>query len=511
MLHVFDDATGEEIIAFIPDDILGNLQKLDPARDVAGDAPSPLFFIDGETSYYHAFDDNGKALPKQLIFGLRRGGSSYYSIDIHDSNPTNWVVKWHINEKTSGFENIGQSWSKMVLTHYRTGSGINDRSIAGVFSGGYDVGYDKLPNGTIPIISNNLAKPGAGLYIIDIKNSNTAAGGIDLLESYNFSKAVGLGISEMKYAIPANPAVIPDKYGLLDSIYFGDLGGQIWNIDYDNSSTPPKFDKKPRLVFKSNPGSDSTSGALNGGDEDTGDTDRRMFYSPTVTLMGGCNFVDSEGSARSSDTPVLIVGTGDRENPNRKDINNRIYMILDTEKNESTPTVLNETNLFNVTMDDIDIDNTAKTEVEKTAMRDYLATTNGWFIKLEDIIDAFPHDGEKILARPIIFSDVAYISSFTPITEDECHPKGQAKIYALNYCDGTAGVNFFLGNDDSGDDETPERFDYRDRYKTIGESIPSSPKIIIRDGKPEIFVGPHTVESPKLGKPIEIINWRELR
>ncbi|MCK5680561.1 hypothetical protein KAI46_07105, partial [bacterium] len=58
-------------------------------------------------------------------------------------------------------------------------------------------------------------------------------------------------------------------------------------------------------------------------------------------------------------------------------------------------------------------------------------------------------------------------------------------------------------------------FDYRDRYKTIGESIPSSPKIIIRDGKPEIFIsvggGLPTIPGPPLSKPIEVINWREMR
>ncbi len=242
-----------------------------------------------------------------------------------------------------------------------------------------------------------------------------------------------------------------------------------------------------------------------------------MFYSPSVTLMGKCSFNDSEGKARPANTYALVVGTGDRENPNRKDINNRIYMILDTD--EDSP--LNEPNLFNVSMDDIDIDNTAISEAEKTSMRNYLATTNGWYIKLEDINDTndydepIYHDGEKILAHPIIFAGVAYVPSFTPITDDECHPRGQAKIYALNYCDGTAGVNFFAANDDFTGDDPVDKFDYRDRYKAIGQSIPSSPKVIIREGEPEIFIsvggGLPTIKSKKGFKPIEIINWREMR
>ncbi len=242
--------------------------------------------------------------------------------------------------------------------------------------------------------------------------------------------------------------------------------------------------------------------------------------------MGRCDFIDSEETAWPSDTPVLIVGTGDRENPNRTDINNRIYMILDTEVSSNNPTVFNETDLFNVTMDELDIDSvyankTAVSASAKEAMQEYLSTTNGWFIKLADINDLndygepIHHEGEKVLAHPLIFAGAAYIPTFTPIIDDVCNPEGEAKVYALNYCNGTAAVNFFKANDDTSGEDTVAKFDYRDRYKTIGQSIPSTPKIIIRDGKPEVFIsvggGLPRIESPPTGKPIDIFNWREFR
>ena len=122
---------------------------------------------------------------------------------------------------------------------------------------------------------------------------------------------------------------------------------------------------------------------------------------------------------------------------------------------------------------------------------------------------------EKILAHPVIFGGVAYIPSFTPISEDLCHPKGEAKVYALHYCDGTAGVNFWKGNDGTSGDDPVAKFDYRDRYMTIGESLPSNPKVIIRDGKAAIFIsvggGLPTIEATTGLKPIEVINWREMR
>ncbi|MCD6533642.1 MAG: hypothetical protein J7L25_06160 [Deltaproteobacteria bacterium] len=531
MIHVFDDETGNEVVAFIPEDQLGRLKDLNPDKEAPLYKPSPLFFIDGQTSYHQEFSDEGKSIPKQLIFGLRRGGSSYYSINVENSDPSQWTLKWHIKGGTGDFSEMGESWSKMELMPIRTGTGDTDKTIAGVFTGGYDDEYDDAS----VIESPNANKPGCALYVIDIINSD--ASGITLLGNTAYKNAAGLQVADMKYAIPANPAVVPDKFGYLDTIYFSDLGGQIWNFDYSSYN----FALKPRLVFQSNPGSGfhDSSGDIPSSATDKNDVGRRMFYSPTITLMGECNYrytndagcdytdlayPDStcKWTSRDFNTYALVVGTGDRENPNRKDINNRIYMILDT--NESDP--LNESNLFNVTMDETDIDSGADnynntSDADKKLKSDYLSTTNGWYIKLEDIDDTdeyaetIYHDGEKILARPIIFSGVAYIPSFTPITEDECYPKGQAKIYALKYCDGTAGVNFFKTNDDTGGTDPQIRFDYRDRYKVIGESIPSSPKVIIRDGKPAIFIsvggGLPTVESGDPPNPIEVINWREMR
>ncbi len=527
MIHVFDDTNGDEVIAFIPEDLLPRLKEMNPDKAATGYKDSPLFYIDGQTSYYQTFSNEGKSEPKQLIFGLRRGGSSYYSLNVENSDPSQWTLKWHLYDDSDKFTEMGESWSKIELMPIRIKDGVNTKiTVAGVLGAGYDPEYDD----TSTIKSSNGDKPGAALYVIDILASD--ASGVSLLKKVGYKLQDGDETVYMHYAIPANPAVVPNKYGRLKTIYFTDLGGQLWNLDYDTEKFT--FATKPRLVFSANPGSNANSGDKNGGSiVGSKDTGRRMFYSPTITLMGGCNYrysskeacdykdLDKNGGTgseacgwktRDSDTYALVVGTGDRVNPNRQDVNNRIYMILDT--NEDEP--LDETNLFNVTMDDIDIDNTDITELEKTSMRNYLSTTNGWYIKLEDINDSYQHDGEKILAHPLIFNGAAYVPSFTPITDDVCLPKGEAKIFALHYCDGTAAVNFFKGNDyTSGGDDPVAKFDYRDRYKTIGESLPSSPKVIIREGKAEIFIsvggGLPTIES-KLGlKPIEVINWRELR
>ncbi len=490
MLHVFDDDNGEEVAAFIPEYFLGSLKNFNPDPDgdgVESYDDNPLFFIDGQTTlHYNINKATGTIQPSQFIFGLRRGGAHYYSLDITDSTPANWTLKWHI-DRSGDFDQLGQTWSKMEIMK------LDATHTVGVFGGGYDGAEDTDLTGK----SDNEGI-GTALYIIDIEKSDTS--GIVLIKKtdYNISSN-----KYMKHSIVADPSLVPNLNGYLSGIYFADVGGQIWHLGYNDSS----FDENPRLVFVSNTKSD------NG---------RKMFYSPTVTLLGKCDYRDDKDNARDSMTYVLVVGTGDRANPKETDVNNRIYMIVDS--NETSP--LTETDLlYDVTDDDIDVDNEDLTEAQKLAMRETMARTNGWYIKLADIYDedvyGTTHIGEKILAQPIVFYNVAYIPSFTPDTDgDECNPKGLARIYALNYCDGTSAINYYAGNDDIVSGETVEKYNYLDRYRAIGQSIPSSPKILIRDGVAAAFssvggglpglgkYGTSKIPQPKFS--LEMINWRVL-
>jgi type IV pilus assembly protein PilY1 len=96
MLHAFDDATGEELWAFIPPNLLTYLKKFkdDLSLDV---------FVDGSPKAYLGSDK------KVLIFGERRGGDRYYALDITD--PLSPKFLWEINPSTTGFSQLAQTWS----------------------------------------------------------------------------------------------------------------------------------------------------------------------------------------------------------------------------------------------------------------------------------------------------------------------------------------------------------------------------------------------------------------
>ena len=445
-LHVFDDSNGEELYSLIFDCFLNKLKYMDP--DSSYDRP--LYYVDGKLTFYYTFDSNGKIVPKMLIVGLRRGGRSYYAFNIEDSNPENWTLKWKITGGSGDFTELGYTWSDVIIAKMKIG---RSDKVVGIFSGGYDNNEDSTTSPTTGV------SMGRGLFIIDLDNGSK-------LYSYTYSDD-----SEMKYCIPASPTVITNINGYLDKIYVADIGGQIWRFYYDSSSDS----LKGHIVFKSNPGSDSTSGNI-GGNLVSSDSNRKFFYSPTVTLLGKCSSSYSQGSIGFL-TKALYFGSGDREHPLDTSVNNRIYMVIDDIEDNDTLTTYTEQNLLNVTNDELDVDSGATTS-EKEAILNKLHSAKGWFIKLGDISDSEDHSGEKILSTPILFHQRAYFTSFTPTSTDPCNPHGISRVYSLKYCYGLAGINYNTSNDSG----TTEKYDKTDRYRNLGISLPSGVKIAIREG-----------------------------
>ncbi len=446
MLHVFNDTDGEEIFALIPDVFLTKLKELDPSSNY----DRPIYLFDGPITFLYDFGTNGNIVPKMLIFGLRRGGRCYYALDITDSNPENWTIKWVISGGSGDFSELGFTWSKVKTAKIKQTVGYKK---VGIFTAGYD-----------PVEDNSLAPQttvtmGRGIYIVDLDTG-------DKLYSYTYTND-----AEMKYCIPASPTVITDIHGYLTNIYFADIGGQIWKTTYSNLGSFETF-----RIFSANPGATGNSGEI-GGQLSLSDKNRKFFYSPSVSILGSCSTLFGQGSINFF-TPALYIGSGDREHPLDTTVNNRIYMIVDDTGNSAPVLPYNETDLLNVTNDELDKDSGISDTAKATILAKF-HSAKGWFIKLGDINDSNNHLGEKILSEPILFYKRAYFTSFLPIGSDPCNPHGIARVYSLMYCYGTSGVNYNTSND-SGNNE---KYKKTDRYRQIGTSIPSGVNIGIREGK----------------------------
>ncbi|BBO93273.1 hypothetical protein [Desulfosarcina ovata] len=529
MLHVFNDDTGEEIYAFVPTEVLDRLQYYDP--DLGNEN---FYTVDGSVNLIR--NDKGTLTDKTddqllLVFGLRRGGQAYYALDVTSTDPANWTVAGSLNTSTTGMAELGQSWETPKFFKIKTGktaSGYTYKRLL-IIPGGYDAGEDRSTNDDYYLTSDHVSAMGRGIFIVDI---DTGA----LLDSSYFSGGAqfvydetdtGLR-SQMKYCFPADPTVILNTDDSLAAAYLTDLYGQVWKVSYDASTIPGKFNLN--LIFRTNPMSDQDSAYENrnafdgytAGDPDPRGTisfiedakngilnPRRTFYSPEVSYAGNCY----------TDVPVLYMGTGDRENPtftgDKTNVGNGIYGFYDaqayyTEDQKSTyddlTQLFTEADLLNVTCGALEPDVINVTNSEKNSIYTFLEeTAKGWYMLFDaNGLSGCPspdqdgyHTGEKAISPITLFNGVVYAPTYQPAepaaSGDECDYAGQARVYAVKYCDGNAAFDAYSGNNDTttdaeGNTVEEARFTRRDRYLGVGTQIPSGLAVVIRHGIAEGFI-----------------------
>lgn len=386
MLHVFDDTTGRELFAFVPDDILPKL------KDVQANWMYET--VDGLLTLYRR-DKN----PKYLIFGERRGGGAYWCLDVHDQNPLNWTVAW----KYTNAE-ISQSWSEVKLASVPVGittDGKRTYKDVAVFTGGYDSEEDNFPepfsdadmngtpykaNGSIDtaewsqasasqdVYNNNsydeynpgMNEAGRGIYVVDIDDPTTVVAGILPFSASYGAAQVDTGTTQtfpdMKFCFPATPSLVvaAERYtyksgastlngmeeNVLQSMYAVDIYSNLFKLYFDfetiNNGTVANPDWavtasawKVKKVFSGNPGSMSGSGQTHAGADAT-DQGRKAFYPPAISWGGAGSYFDTGNYFFSQVTfsgrdaiASLFFGTGDREHPKYTMIRNRFYAIYD--------------------------------------------------------------------------------------------------------------------------------------------------------------------------------------
>ena len=163
-LHAIDSETGAERFAFIPQELLSNLD-LFYTDDTAQKHP---YGLDGPLTFWHddlndnlEIDSGEKAM---LFIGMRRGGSNYYAIDVsaRDNPKLSWVIRGGANGDAD-FRELGQTWSAAIPTKIIFEGEARDVL---VFGAGYDLDQDPESNGSSP--RQNADDIGRGLFIVDL-------------------------------------------------------------------------------------------------------------------------------------------------------------------------------------------------------------------------------------------------------------------------------------------------------------------------------------------------------
>src|SRR5882762_9639906 len=139
-LHAFDVTNGHELWAFIPQELLGDLNSM-----YSNSPTSPKHYeLDGSIRILK-YDINGDGIVDAAAgdrviayFGNGRGGSMYYAVDVTSKTTPKFL--WAIGPSTTGLAGIGQTWSTPAITRVNIQGGAtqNSQKFALVFGGGYD-------------------------------------------------------------------------------------------------------------------------------------------------------------------------------------------------------------------------------------------------------------------------------------------------------------------------------------------------------------------------------------
>ncbi|GAB2581280.1 hypothetical protein GCM10027034_10580 [Ramlibacter solisilvae] len=280
------------------------------------------YFVDGPTAAYQKIAADGTIDRAYIYLTMRRGGRFIYAIDV--SNPASPTVMWRISSGTSGFEELGQTWSRPRLAMVE-GGGLNTTPVL-IFGGGYDAAEDSEP----PTADTM----GRGIFVV---NALTGAL-IWQANSTCTTSATCRNTSGMNYAIPSDVAFVDrNGDGYTDKLYVGDLGGNIWRVDIKAASTADWTVTKLAALG-------CASGACS-----SGSTPRKFFFPPAVLSVG------KSGVTGSFD--AISLPSGDREHPLKSAasgssyfVNDKFFMVMDT-GTTITPVTnnVNLTNLFNAT------------------------------------------------------------------------------------------------------------------------------------------------------------------
>lgn len=336
-LHLVNASSGVEQMAFIPaeilaDDIASRALRVDEENKSStnvSDLSAPAQGVDGpwvadpayRTTKGTSTTTGGvttttsstlNATRMNVYGGLRMGGNSYYGLDLLDVNQTTNVAKpkllFRVGPDVTGFARLGKSFSKPVLANVRYNNVITRVMIVG---GGYDnssgsdnKGYENpayVPTTTTPAKGNAVymvdAKTGALIWEATAASQTLPSGAVQTVNA------------NMIHSIPARVSAI-DRDGdqLVDSIYFADIGGQLFRADFNNKYGTSTANFAARVTRLANLGTDSTGTAITNG------TNPRFFEAPTVTVYdkGTATFglVTLAGGNRSAPLDVLSVVDG---------------------------------------------------------------------------------------------------------------------------------------------------------------------------------------------------------
>ncbi|WP_257224495.1 PilC/PilY family type IV pilus protein [Acinetobacter sp. YH12254] len=310
LVQVVNADNGKEVFSFLPSEFLtrtNNPQEKGFAESLALDrfttANTDKFFygIDGpwvaHTEYEYIFEDDKEIMTakKQYAYGgLRMGGRSYYALDLTDLGKTSGKPKLLFaikpdNHTSGALSYMGESWSKPVITYIPW---KGHKKLAMIVGGGYDRKYESQN------VSGDVKGNGIYIFAAEDLDTNTKAGSLLWWGSSNATNSTSsTKIDAMTHSIPSRvKAVDRNGDGVTDHLYVGDLGGQLFRVDFNSKLGTTAANTV--LVHQATKIADLNT---------SGKTARRFYEAPTFTIHKD----DTTGKRFA----MVTLASGDRSSP----------------------------------------------------------------------------------------------------------------------------------------------------------------------------------------------------
>lgn len=270
MLHAINASTGVEQWAYVPNAVLGSL------RDLRIDHK---YLADGTPVVADVCVGSSPCTWKTvLVSGLRDGGNKYFAIDV--TNPTSPQVLWE-----TGHGKMGNTWSRPAIGRVAA-PGNSFKWVA--FAGG----------------GINPSSGDPKIFAIDISDGSIYYGGTGTqgdVTDYTGAKDPS-GITN---AVMGAVKAVGKGYGLVDTVYFGDLEGKLWRLDVSKDNTSQwKLDV---LYDPFDPANDTI-----GYGTSANPTRRPIYNAPSIALIKsstGSNYYIAFGTGSESDTSSGLGGS----------------------------------------------------------------------------------------------------------------------------------------------------------------------------------------------------------
>lgn len=364
---------GTELLAYVPSSVYSNL------RSLSLPGYTHKYFVDGSPTVADAkISGDWKTV---LVGGLNAGGRGVFALDV--TTPSTFseataknIVLWEFND--SHDTDMGYTYAKPLIAKMNNGTGTG--KWAAIFGNGY-----------------NSASGIAKLFILYIEE------GVD--GTWNATDFVKIDTKAGSVSLPNGLASVNaiDRNidGTVDTIYAGDLLGNMWKFDVSDTN-----DNNWKVAFGSTPAPaplfTACGGACSGSN-----------YQP-ITSRPEVSFHPTDFN-----TTMVYFGTGkyiETSDP-ATTATQTFYGIWDNNATVSGRSTLLPQTITNTTIAGSDFRNLTNTAIDWT-------THKGWY---EDL----PDTGERHTGNPKLLFGVLFYNTLIPTT-DPCDVGGTGYLMAVN-------------------------------------------------------------------------------